>query len=94
MGCFKQGDPKAVPELLQDFAGKYKAKYASKVIDACVELTKAKGYTHFGIGENLLTCFSGPDVAKTYQNSGAASKKKCTRSGLGKKGAVVVYKLG
>ena len=93
MGCFKQGDPKAVPEQLQDFARKYKAKQASKVINACAKLTKAKGYTHFGIGENQLTCFSGPDVAKTYQNGGAA-KKKCTRSGLGKKDAVFVYKLG
>ena len=93
LGCYNQGDPKALPEVLKDFEGTFKPKQASKVLNACAKLAKAKGYTHFGLGENQLTCFSGPDAANTYDDGGKAKKKKCTKSGQGKAGAVYVYKL-
>lgn len=93
LGCYLQGNPKALPEQLKDFKGTFKPSQASKLLNACAKLAKDKGYTHFGLGENQLTCFSGPDAAKTYENGGKAKKKKCTGSGQGKAGAVFVYKL-
>ena len=93
LGCFKQGNPPAVPEELKNFKGIFKPSQAKKLIEACAKLAKAKGYTHFGIGENQLTCFSGPNVGNTYKNGGAAPQKKCSKKGFGKKGAVGVYKL-
>ena len=92
LGCFVQGKPPAVPEELQNFKGTFTPKQAKKVEQACAKLAKDKGYTHFGIGGNKLTCFSGPDVANTYKDGGAAPKKKC-KKGLGNKGAVAVYEL-
>ena len=93
LGCYNQGDPKALPEVLKDFEGTFKPKQASKLLNACAKLAKASGYTHFGLGENQLTCFSGPDAANTYNTGGVAGNEKCTKSGQGKAGAVYVYKL-
>ena len=60
----------------------------------CTERVQEKGYKFFSVGLKGI-CYSGPKAGETYFKKGPApAKKKCSSSGIGKKGASVVYTFG
>ena len=87
LGCFLKTQS---VQILKDFKGAYKPNKKDKLLQACAELAKDSGFTHFGVGENQLTCFGG-ELADLKGD--AAPKKKCGKKGLGNKGALGLYQI-
>jgi len=90
LGCFNDGNPRALPELLENFRGK-KIDWTNmpKIVQACAEVAHERGLQTFGL-QFYGECWSGVNGSSTYDMYGPSTK--CW-SGVGKEGSYYVYKL-
>ena len=89
LGCFKDGTPRALPELLENFRKNIDWMNMAKIVQACAEVAHARGLQTFGL-QFYGECWSGVHGSSTYDTYGPS--KNCW-SGVGKEGSYYVYKF-
>lgn len=89
VGCFKDNNPRALPELLASYRGKLDWNNLEEVVKKCAQEAKTKNYMYFGI-QFYGECWSGATAPKTYDRYGKSSS--CT-SVVGKAFANLVYRF-
>ena len=89
LGCFNDGTPRALPELLESFRKNIDWMNMAKIVQACAEVAYERGLQTFGL-QFYGECWSGVNGSNTYDMYGPS--KQCW-SGVGKEGSYYVYKL-
>ena len=89
LGCFKDGTPRALPELLENFRKNIDWTNMAKTVQACAEAALERGLQTFGL-QFYGECWSGVNGSNTYHMYGPS--KNCW-SGVGKEGSYYVYKI-
>lgn len=89
LGCFKDGTPRALPELLENFRKNIDWMNMAKIVQACAEVAHARGLQTFGL-QFYGECWSGVHGSSTYDTYGPS--KNCW-SGVGKEGSYYVYRF-
>ena len=89
LGCFKDGTPRALPELLESFRKNIDWTNMAKTVQACAEVAHERGLQTFGL-QFYGECWSGVNGSDTYHMYGPS--KNCWR-GVGKEGSYYVYKI-
>ena len=89
LGCFKDGTPRALPELLENFRKNIDWMNMAKIVQACAEVAHARGLQTFGL-QFYGECWSGVHGSNTYDMYGPSTN--CW-SGVGKEGSYYVYKF-